>query len=107
MLQLMLVNICDFFCIFKLNSHSIFPLSFSAGVVALMLEASSHRLSPRDIAHILVETSIFPSGISSETNGAGKVYNDQIGFGNIDATQAVNKAANYPGIYYQEVCFSF
>eukprot|EP00008_Paramoeba_atlantica_P004411 CAMPEP_0201486032 /NCGR_PEP_ID=MMETSP0151_2-20130828/10091_1 /ASSEMBLY_ACC=CAM_ASM_000257 /TAXON_ID=200890 /ORGANISM="Paramoeba atlantica, Strain 621/1 / CCAP 1560/9" /LENGTH=346 /DNA_ID=CAMNT_0047870413 /DNA_START=21 /DNA_END=1058 /DNA_ORIENTATION=+ len=77
----------------------------AAGVVALMLEASSHRLSPRDIAHILVETSIFPSGISSETNGAGKVYNDQIGFGNIDATQAVNKAANYPGIYYQEPLF--
>ena len=75
----------------------------TAGVVALMLEATNHNLSPRDIAHLLVESATLPSGVPSEKNGAGLEYNEQIGFGNIDAGKAVSKAVIFPGLSYPEV----
>ena len=81
--------------------HLIFIFSFIiAGVVALMLEATNHRLSPFDIAHILVESATFPPQVRGERNGAGLSYNDQIGFGMIDAGKAVKNALQYPGHFY-------
>ena len=78
-----------------------------AGVVALMLEASNHRLSPRDIAHILVETSTFSPQVKGQENGAGKLYHDQVGFGYINAGEAVRKSVSFPGITSEEVTISF
>ena len=68
-----------------------------------MLEATNHSLTPSEIAHILVKSSFFPPHVEGERNGAGLFYNDKIGFGMIDAGNAVEIALQYPGIRYAEV----
>ena len=71
--------------------------------MALIIEATQHTLSAADIAQILVESANFPSHVSKERNGAGLWYNDQIGFGMIDAGKAIRVALQYPKHYYPQV----
>ena len=51
-----------------------------AGVIALMVEASSHSLSRVEMAHILVESSSIPSTLEHECvmNGAGYLVHPQV-----------------------------
>ena len=72
-----------------------------------MLEATNHSLTPSEIAHILVKSSFFPPLVEGERNGAGLFYNDKIGFGMIDAGNAVVLALQYPGHRYAEVFLFF
>ena len=49
-----------------------------------MLEASTRTLTPRDIAHILVETARFPKGMpfrqELDRNGAGRLFDEKVFF---------------------------
>ncbi len=66
----------------------------AAGVVALMLDANPD-LSWRDVQHILVETArVVDAGNESWVlNGAGRLVNEEYGYGLIDAFEAVSLAA--------------
>jgi subtilisin family serine protease len=67
-----------------------------AGVVALMLEQNPY-LMWRDVQHILVETAVQTdtAGGDWETNGAGRAYHNELGFGRVDALAAVNAAGTW------------
>lgn len=66
-----------------------------SGIIALMLEANPN-LSYRDVTDILARTSeqIDPSHPDWTQNGAGLWVNHTFGFGDIDATAAVDAAVN-------------
>ena len=69
-----------------------------------MLEAKMHHISARDVAHILVDSAKFPpKGVSSSQNGAGRAYNDYIGFGTIDAGEALRNTILFTGLHYPRV----
>lgn len=67
-----------------------------SGVIALMLEANPN-LTWRDVQHILVETARKndPTDILWNTNGAGRDFNIQYGFGTVDASAAVAMAETW------------
>eukprot|EP00008_Paramoeba_atlantica_P004373 CAMPEP_0201483776 /NCGR_PEP_ID=MMETSP0151_2-20130828/7961_1 /ASSEMBLY_ACC=CAM_ASM_000257 /TAXON_ID=200890 /ORGANISM="Paramoeba atlantica, Strain 621/1 / CCAP 1560/9" /LENGTH=682 /DNA_ID=CAMNT_0047867081 /DNA_START=49 /DNA_END=2094 /DNA_ORIENTATION=+ len=69
-----------------------------AGVVALMKQASPRKMTPREIAHILVATSKFSEEYAGvgllQRNGAGLLFDKQLGFGMVDATAAVQMTAS-------------
>ncbi len=67
-----------------------------SGIIGLMLEANP-LLSYRDVTSILVHTSnqVNPSDPSWAQNGAGLWVSHEYGFGNIDATAAVNAAVTH------------
>lgn len=67
-----------------------------SGVVALMLEKNS-TLTWRDVQQILVETSTETDITESEwiVNGAGHLYNENYGFGRVNALAAVNAAGSW------------
>ena len=71
-----------------------------SAIVALMLEANPN-LGYRDIQEILTHSSRNPDTASWKTNGAnnfnlgGHLYNDDMGFGIIDAKAAVRLAESW------------
>ena len=71
-----------------------------SGIVALMLEANPN-LGYRDIQNILVYSSTHPDNQTWKSNGAstfnldGLKYNDQMGFGLVDAYSAVSLAKTW------------
>ncbi len=76
------------------GTSSAAPLA--AGVIALLLEANPN-LGWRDVQHILVESAAKndPSNSAWQTNGAGRLFNANYGFGRINATAAVNLATTW------------
>jgi subtilisin-like proprotein convertase family protein len=69
----------------------------AAGVCALMLGANPN-LSWRDVQHVLIRTArrVNPAESGWVLNGAGHWFNDQYGFGAIDASAAVNLGLTFP-----------
>ncbi len=67
-----------------------------AGVVALMLETRP-TLTWRDVQHILVDTSTQndPGDAGWLENGAGRLFNDDYGFGRVNAAAAVAAAQTW------------
>lgn len=67
-----------------------------AGVLSLALQANPN-LTWRDVQHLLVLTSTKNSPTDSDwkTNGAGNSYNHKFGFGRINASALVAKAATW------------
>ena len=67
-----------------------------SGVIALMLEANPN-LTWRDVQHVLVETSRKNDASDSSwtTNGDGYLVSHKYGFGVVDASAAVNLAAQW------------
>jgi subtilisin-like proprotein convertase family protein len=76
------------------GTSSAAPLA--AGVIALTLQANPN-LSWRDVQHILVETATknIPNDSGWTTNGAGHDFNEDYGFGRINATAAVALAQTW------------
>lgn len=76
------------------GTSSASPLA--AGIVALMLQANPN-LGWRDVQHILVDTSTRndPGQTNWHTNGSGRWFNFNYGYGRIDATAAVNRAKTW------------
>lgn len=70
-----------------------------SGVVALMLEANPN-LSWRDVQHVLVETSRQNDASDSSwtANGEGYLISHKYGFGVVDASAAVELAANWTSV---------
>lgn len=70
-----------------------------AGIVALMLEANP-GLTWRDVQHILVDSArlIDPDSEGWGVNGSGRLFNDDYGFGMVDALTAVILAENWVGV---------
>ena len=70
-----------------------------AGVIALMLQ-SNFDLGWRDVQQILVETSTETDLKDPEwfTNGAGHLYNENYGFGRINAEAAVEAASSWTNL---------
>ena len=58
-------------------THHISPHT-TAGVIALMLEASNNTLTSREIAHILIDTAIQPKKVNWTLNGAGYKMHPQV-----------------------------
>jgi len=79
-----------------------YAASLVGAIVGLMIEASPIKLTPRQIAHILVGSASLPPSLPSIFNGAGLPFNDQIGFGNVNAEEAVNWARNIETSNYIE-----
>ncbi|HVU64060.1 MAG TPA: S8 family peptidase [Phycisphaerales bacterium] len=69
----------------------------AAGVCALMLGANPN-LSWRDVQHVLIRTArrVNPAEPGWVLNGAGHWFNDQYGFGAIDASAAITLGLTFP-----------
>jgi subtilisin-like proprotein convertase family protein len=67
-----------------------------AGVIALMLEANP-ALTWRDVQHVLVHSARLVDSSNSKwkQNGAGHDFNENYGFGSVDAGAATTLAANW------------
>lgn len=70
-----------------------------AGIVALMLERNP-GLGWRDVQHILLDTATQTDFLDTDwiANGAGRTFNHSYGFGRVDATAAVSRAANWVNV---------
>jgi len=80
---------CNFF------GGSRYAASASAGVVALMLEASNFKATSRDIQHVLVTTATQPRHAKAHKNGAGLRWSNKLGFGMINASAAVARMRSW------------
>lgn len=74
-----------------------------SGVVALILEKNPN-LGWRDVQEVLIQSAvkISPNDRGWIENGAGLHFNHEFGAGNVDATAAVNLAANWENLEEQE-----
>ncbi len=79
------------------GTSSASPLA--AGVIALMLEVNS-GLGWRDVQHILLGTAARNDALDGGwvTNGSGRVFNHNYGFGRVDATAAVDRATDWVNV---------
>ena len=71
----------------------------AAGIVALMLSANP-QLGWRDVKEILIRTAHRPTALGDQwaTNGAGILFNHNVGAGLIDAAAAVNLAKTWSNL---------
>ena len=76
----MYVLMCDakWSVICEVRNDIIYLTHITAGVVALMIEASSHTLTARMIAHIIVQTAQRPLTVSWDVNGAGLPFHPKV-----------------------------
>lgn len=74
-----------------------------SGVIALILEKNPN-LGWRDVQEVLIQSAvkISPNDPGWIENGAGLHFNHEFGAGNVDATAAVNLAANWENLAEQE-----
>lgn len=75
-----------------------------SGIIALMLDVNPN-LTTRDVQNILIRSTYKNDGADGDwaTNRAGFEVNHKYGFGAIDALQAVNNAAVWPGVGARQV----